>query len=90
MTSVRNGIEKWFETLGHLIHRRKYFFLILALIPFIILASAVPRTTIDTSTEGFLHETDAARVAYNEFRDQFGRDEKIVIAIPKKHRTSTT
>ncbi|HEB63380.1 MAG TPA: hypothetical protein ENJ07_02745 [Gammaproteobacteria bacterium] len=81
MTNFRNKIEKGFESLGFVIYRRKYLFLILMLIPFFMLASGVPKTTVDTSTEGFLHETDSARVAYNEFRDQFGRDEKIVIAI---------
>ncbi len=81
MTNIRNKIEQGFETLGFLIYRRKYLFLVLMLIVFFLLASGAPKTTVDTSTEGFLHETDAARVSYNEFRDQFGRDEKIVIAI---------
>ncbi len=81
MTNVRNKIERSFENLGFVIYHRKYLFLILMLIPFFMLASGAPKTTVDTSTEGFLHETDPARVAYNAFRDQFGRDEKIVIAI---------
>ena len=67
--------------MAYLIVRRKYLFLVAMLIPFLFLASGMPKTTIDTSTEGFLHEADPARVAYNEFRDQFGRDEKIVVAI---------
>lgn len=81
MTNIRNKIEQGFENLGFLIYRRKYLFLAVMLIIFFLLASGAPKTTVDTSTEGFLHETDVARVAYNEFRDQFGRDEKIVIAI---------
>ncbi len=36
---------------------------------------------MDTSTEGFFHKTDPMRIAYDEFRDQFGRDEKLLIAI---------
>ncbi len=81
MKNVRDKIERGFENLGFVIYKRRYLFLILMLIPFFMLASGLPKTTVDTSTEGFLHETDSARVAYNEFRDQFGRDEKIVIAI---------
>ncbi len=81
MTNIRNRIEKGFENLGFVIYRKKYLFLVMILVPFLILASFLPKTTVDTSTEGFLHETDVARVTYNEFRDQFGRDEKIVVAI---------
>jgi len=40
--------------------------------------------TMDTSTEGFLHKTDPMRIAYDEFRDQFGRDEKLLVAIKTK------
>ena len=31
--------------------------------------------------EGFLHENDPAMLAYNAFRDQFGRDEVILVAL---------
>jgi predicted RND superfamily exporter protein len=36
---------------------------------------------VDTSTEGFLHHNDPALLAYNDFRDQFGRDEAVIIAL---------
>jgi predicted RND superfamily exporter protein len=39
---------------------------------------------MDTSTEGFLHESDPMRLAYDEFRDQFGRDEKLLVAVKTK------
>ncbi|RTZ58025.1 MAG: hypothetical protein DSZ33_06620, partial [Gammaproteobacteria bacterium] len=81
MSRIRHGIESGFKRMAYLIVRRKYLFLVAMLIPFLFLASGMPKTTIDTSTEGFLYEADPARVAYNEFRDQFGRDEKIVVAI---------
>ena len=47
------------------------------------LLSQLPTLTIDTSTEGFLHENDPALTAYNEFRDQFGQDEVIIVAIER-------
>jgi predicted RND superfamily exporter protein len=47
----------------------------------IALASNLPNITFDTSTEGFLYEDDPQILAYNDFRNQFGRDEKIIIAI---------
>ena len=38
----------------------------------------------DTSTESFFHESDPTLVAYNEFRDQFGRDEMLLIMVQSK------
>ena len=45
------------------------------------LGSQLPSLKIDTTTEGFLHKTDPMRVEYDIFRDQFGRDEKLMIAV---------
>lgn len=36
---------------------------------------------MDTSTEGFMHSDDPKLVAYNHFRNDFGRDEMVVVAI---------
>ena len=41
----------------------------------------VPQIKFDTSTEGFMHPEDPVLLTYNEFREQFGRDERIAIAI---------
>lgn len=35
----------------------------------------------DTSTEGFLRGDDPVKVAYDELRDQFGRDQLVILAI---------
>jgi len=48
------------------------------------IVSQLPKLTIDVSTEGFMHKSDPARVDYDTFRDQFGRDELVVIAIRSK------
>ena len=45
------------------------------------IASQLPSLKIDTTTEGFLHKSDPMRVQYDMFRDQFGRDEKLMIAV---------
>ena len=47
----------------------------------VALGSQLPSLKIDTTTEGFLHKTDPMRVEYDIFRDQFGRDEKLMIAV---------
>jgi len=41
----------------------------------------VPQIKFDTSTEGFMHEDDPVLLEYNRFREQFGRDERVAIAI---------
>ena len=39
------------------------------------------RIEIDTSMEGFLEPDDPVRLGYDAFREQFGREELILIAI---------
>ena len=41
----------------------------------------VPQLKMDTSTEGFMHDDDPVLLTYNAFREQFGRDERILLAI---------
>jgi hydrophobe/amphiphile efflux-3 (HAE3) family protein len=81
MSAIRSRIEKWFEHLAHTIYRHRLLTLFIMLALSAILIAQIPKITIDTSTEGFLHDTDPALLAYNGFRDQFGRDEVIIIAI---------
>jgi len=48
---------------------------------FVAMASGMPKITIDTSTEGFLHDDDPILIEYNNFRAQFGRDEMVQLTI---------
>jgi hydrophobe/amphiphile efflux-3 (HAE3) family protein len=81
MANIRYRIEKWFETFAHTIYRHRIKTIIITLLLTAALVSQIPKLHIDTSTEGFLHENDPTLLAYNSFRDQFGRDEVIIIAI---------
>jgi len=81
MANIRDRIEKWFETVARTFYHHGYKTLLVMLIFLAILLSQIPKITIDVSTEGFLHETDPILMDYNAFRDQFGRDELIIIAI---------
>ena len=81
MKNFRNRVEAWFETYAHAIYRNRIKTIISMLVLTAAMVSQIPKITIDTSTEGFLHTDDPALVAYNDFRDQFGRDEVIIIAI---------
>jgi predicted RND superfamily exporter protein len=80
-TNIRRRIEAGLETFGHWVYRHHWKVLLLVLILTGSLFSQLPKLTLDTSTEGFLHEDDPTLLEYNRFRDQFGRDEMVVIAI---------
>ncbi len=51
----------------------------------VAIGSQLSSLKVDTTTEGFLHKTDPMRVEYDVFRDQFGRDEKLMIAVKTKN-----
>ena len=81
MKNFRNRIEAWFETYAHVIYRNRIKTIAIMLALTAAMISQIPKITLDTSTEGFLHTDDPELLAYNAFRDQFGRDEVIIIAI---------
>jgi predicted RND superfamily exporter protein len=80
----KENIEAKFESFSDIIFENKYkvVFIVFAIV--IAMASNMRYLYIDTSTEGFLHENDPMRIEYDKFLKQFGRDEKILIAIQTK------
>lgn len=84
MKKINKLVEFKLGELGGVIARYPYRFIVAVFIVVILIASNLPKITIDTSTEGFLHETSQSRIDYDVFRDQFGRDEKVVVAIQTK------
>jgi len=74
---VEDGFERW----GYFIVRHRHAALILSVVVTGWLVSYLPQLTIDNSTESFLLGDDPAVLRYNAFRDQFGRDDQIVLAI---------
>jgi len=81
MKNLRNRVERGFENFAYFVYRHRIKTVIIMLLLMATLISQIPKITIDTSTEGFLHENDPTLLAYNAFRDQFGRDEVVIIAI---------
>ena len=81
MSAIRTKIEKWFESFARGIFRHRILTVVIILLLCAVAISQVPKTTLDTSTEGFLRDDDPALLAYNAFRDQFGRDEVIIVAV---------
>ncbi|MDQ7085821.1 MAG: MMPL family transporter [Sulfurovum sp.] len=78
---MHNKLEKLLGRFGGFIHDNplKVIVVLFALLAFPL--SHVPQITMDTSTEGFMHEDDPVLIEYNAFRAQFGRDEKVMIAL---------
>jgi len=80
----RLKVEKKFEDFTYFIIQHRFIALFLTFALVFGLASNLPKITFDTSTEGFLYKDDPQILMYNDFRNQFGRDEKIIVAIKTK------
>lgn len=81
MSSIRKRIELGFASFARTIIRHRLKTLAVMFLFAAALISNLPNIKVDTSTEGFIKETDPVRIAYDAFREQFGRDEVIVVAI---------
>lgn len=79
--TLRQRIENHFENFGQIVTRFRWLALILPVLMIGGMASNIPNMVMDTATESFLHDDDPALLRYNAFRDQFGRDELVIIAI---------
>jgi predicted RND superfamily exporter protein len=82
--SWKQKIEHNFEKLSDFIFDNRIKIIVVIFIIIIAFISQMKYLTVDTSTEGFLHKNDPLRIEYDKFREQFGRDEKILIAIQSK------
>ncbi|MEA2029524.1 MAG: RND transporter, partial [Campylobacterota bacterium] len=78
---MHQKLESFMGKAGGFIHDNpiKVILMVLALLAFPI--SNLPKITMDTSTEGFMHDDDPVLLKYNAFRAQFGRDERVAVAI---------
>jgi len=81
VADIRKQIELWFESFARTIYRNPYKTLIISFFFITAIVSQISKLTIDISTEGFLHKKDPILIDYDAFRDQFGRDELILVAI---------
>ncbi len=81
MANLRTTIDSGFETLAYWIAKHKWWILTVILALLVFMVSRLPHTKFDMSTEGFLHDDDPSIIRYNEYREQFGRDEMIVVMI---------
>lgn len=81
MSEIRLSIERWFESLARFLIRFRWVVLVLIAALVAGLGTGIPKLTLDTSSEGFLHPDDPVLAEYEKFKDQFGRDDMIIIAV---------
>lgn len=74
-------LENQFEVFTLRICRYRYLVIIGVLVVAAFAASGLRNITVDTSNESFLFPDDPVLIRYEEFREQFGRDDVIIIAI---------
>ncbi len=82
---MHNKLEKLLGKFGEFIGKHPFVVILFSLLVIAFPISNVPKITMDTSTEGFLHDDDPMLVKYEAFKEQFGRDERILIAIENDH-----
>ena len=81
MKKVRSQIDNMLETLGCWVYDRPWKSLSLVGLLLIISLSFIPGTRIDVTTQGNFQKSDEVMQKYVEFRQQFGSDSAVVIAI---------
>ncbi len=78
---MHKRLENMFGRFGLFIGNHPILVILFSLLVIAFPISQSPKITMDTSNEGFMHDDDPMLLSYNKFRDQFGRDERIFIAV---------
>ncbi|MCB2181075.1 MAG: MMPL family transporter [Desulfobulbaceae bacterium] len=81
MNTLKKGCEIAFGGIADWSFRHRWWAIALVMTIFLPLVAQIPKLTMDTSNESFFRPDDKVLIDYNEFRNQFGKDEFIVIAI---------
>lgn len=74
-------IKTFFESFAAYIYSHPWRTITIVIVLSLGLMSQLPKLKIDTSPEGFFHETDPVLINYKEFQEQFGRDDMIIVAM---------
>lgn len=81
MATVKKRIEQALTGFTERLITWRWGLIVLMVILAVASVSRLPHLEIDMSDEGFLHPEDPILQDYTEFRDQFGRDDLIVLTI---------
>lgn len=74
-------VEGLFERWAHFVIRHRIAAVVLSLGVTAALLAQLPQLTVDNSPEALLLDDDPAVVAYDAFRDQFGREDRLIVEI---------
>ena len=78
---MHNKLEDFMGRVEGFIHDNPLKVIIMVLLLLVFPIAHIPQIKMDTSTEGFMHDDDPVLLKYNAFRAQFGRDERVAVAI---------
>jgi len=81
MSRIRDSIERSFERLARLLFRHAWLSLAAVSLLMAPLLLHVPRIQVNTSAESLLREGDPTRSQYEQFRQEFGRSDMIVVML---------
>ncbi len=79
--SIHQSVENLFERWGRFVCRRAWTIVVATVLLTAGLGSQLGKLHMDASTEGFLRPDNPVRLAYDEFRERFGRDQLTVISV---------
>lgn len=85
MKNIRDDFENYFGRLGLFIFQHRFSTLVFVFGIIAVSLLQLRTLTIDTSNDAFYHADDPIRIEYNEFREQFGKDDHIIIGINSKN-----
>jgi len=77
----QHRIERSFERWARFIIRHRIAALVVSLGITALLLAQLPKLTIDNSPEALLLDDDPSVVEYNAFRDQFGREDRLIVMV---------
>jgi predicted RND superfamily exporter protein len=82
MDKTKLKIEALFEKIANFTVKHSLFVLLATCIPITsFILTQIPKLKLDTSVDGFLLKSDVALVEYKKFKDEFGRDDLIVVGV---------
>ncbi|MYA87815.1 MAG: MMPL family transporter [Boseongicola sp. SB0662_bin_57] len=81
MARFKARVERWFEASATCLCRRRVPAIIVVLLATAAAATGLRNLVVDTSTESFLRTGDPVLERYEEFRNQFGRDDVIIVSV---------
>lgn len=84
MQSILSFVSTYLANVPGQVQKRRWMVLLAFLVATAICFHGITKLKFDFTIEGWLEQDDAAFVAYNQFHDQFGSDDGVVIVYKPK------